>query len=162
MLKSHMASAHGLILGFVMLSFGSSSHASESFPGIEKLMTEDQQRETGISSLSAEQIKALDTWLITYTAKDAPVIAKTSKAVKEEKKKTKHDGTRSRIAGHFSGWGDKTRFKLENGQVWQQRYGAKWKTSLENPEVIIKKTFLGTYTITIVEADKTTGVTQIK
>jgi hypothetical protein len=48
-----------------MLSFGSSSHASESFPGIEKLMTEDQQRETGISSLSAEQIKALDTWLIT-------------------------------------------------------------------------------------------------
>ena len=93
MLKSHMASAHGLILGFLMLSFGSSSHASESFPGIEKLMTEDQQRETGISSLSAEQIKALDTLLITYTAKDAPVIAKTSKAVREEKKKTKHDGT---------------------------------------------------------------------
>ena len=66
------------------------------------------------------------------------------------------------LPGYFSGWGDKTRFKLENGQVWQQRYGAKWKTSLENPEVIIKKTFLGTYTITIVEADKTTGVTQIK
>jgi len=82
--------------------------------------------------------------------------------VKEEKEKTKNDGTRSRIVGRFSGWGDKTRFKLENGQVWQQLYGVKWKTSLENPEVIIKKRFLGTYTNTIFEADKTTGVTQIK
>ncbi|MDG1204108.1 MAG: hypothetical protein P8N51_01920 [Pseudomonadales bacterium] len=162
MLQPTFASTYGLIIGLLTLSFGSSSHASEAFPGIEKLMTEDQQRETGVSSLSAEQIKALDTWLITYTAKDAPVIAKTSKAVKEEKKKTKDDGIRSRIVGHFSGWGGKTRFKLENGQVWQQRYGAKWKTSLENPEVVIKKTFLGTYTITIVEADKTTGVTQKK
>ena len=68
MLKSHIASVHGLMLGFLVLSFGSSSHASESFPSIEEFMTDNQQRETSISSLSAEKIKALDKWLITYTA----------------------------------------------------------------------------------------------
>ena len=68
MLKSHIASVHGLTLGFLVLSFGPSSHASESFPSIEELMTDNQQRETSMSSLSAEKIKALDKWLITYTA----------------------------------------------------------------------------------------------
>lgn len=162
MSKSLTVSALKLVLGLSMLALSVSSHASELFPGIEKLMTEEQRQETGVNSLSKKQIEALDAWLITYTAKDAPVIAKTSTAVKEEKKKTQNEGTRSRIVGHFSGWGDKTRFTLENGQVWEQRYGAKWKTSLENPEVIIKKTFLGTYTITVVAEDKTTGVKQIK
>jgi len=76
--------------------------------------------------------------------------------------KAANEGSRSRIKGHFSGWTGETSFYLENGEIWKQRYGAKWKTSLENPEVIIKKGFMGTYTLTIVSENKTTGVSRVR
>ncbi|MEO2173738.1 MAG: hypothetical protein ABGY96_06530 [bacterium] len=138
------------------------SKDNDQFPGVESLMTAEEREQTGVSKLTSGEIKALNAWLVRYTAEDAPVLTKNNEEVKQQVVKAANEGSRSRIKGHFTGWTGETRFYLENGEIWKQRYGAKWKISLENPEVIIKKGFMGTYTLTIVSENKTTGVSQVK
>ena len=69
---------------------------------------------------------------------------------------------RSRIAGEFEGWSGATRFELENGQVWQQRYQTTWRTSLENPEVVITRHFLGLHRMEVVGTGQSVPVRRIK
>jgi hypothetical protein len=68
----------------------------------------------------------------------------------------------SRIAGEFNGWTGRTRFTLENGQVWEQRRGRRWKITLDSPEVRITQTFLGAYEMEIVSESRKIGVRRIR
>lgn len=142
------------ILPFIF--FTSISLASKNFPGIEKLMTEEEQSISGINSLSTEQLEALNQWLIRYTANDAPTLQIENSEVKQ----VARQGITTRILGEFSGWTGKTIFVLENGQTWQQRRRGRWKTSLVNPEVVLSRNFTGAYELSIV-GGKTTGVKRI-
>lgn len=72
------------------------------------------------------------------------------------------DEMRSRIPGTFTGWTGDSLFVLENGQVWQQRYDTKWKTELENPEVVITRHMLGLHRMEVVGTGKTVPVKRIK
>lgn len=142
------------ILPFIF--FTSMSLASKNFPGIEKLMTEEEQSISGINSLSTTQLGALNQWLVRYTANDAPTLQIENSEVKQVAKR----GITTRILGEFSGWTGKTIFVLENGQTWQQRRRGRWKTSLVNPEVVLSRNFTGAYELSIV-GGKTTGVKRI-
>jgi hypothetical protein len=68
----------------------------------------------------------------------------------------------SRIVGEFTGWTGKTRFPLENGQIWEQRKGWRWRTKLDSPEVRIYKNFTGAYEMEIISAERSIGVRRIK
>ena len=72
------------------------------------------------------------------------------------------DEMRSRIPGTFTGWNGSSQFVLENGQVWQQRYDTKWKTELENPEVVITRHLLGLHRMEVVGTGKSVPVKRIK
>ncbi len=72
------------------------------------------------------------------------------------------DEMRSRIPGTFTGWTGDTRFVLENGQVWEQRYETRWKTEMENPEVVIKRRLLGLHRMEIIGTGKSVPVKRIK
>ena len=139
-----------------LIFFTSISLASRDFPGIEKLMTEEEQSISGVNSLSGEQLQALNQWLIRYTANDAPTLQIENSEVKQVAKQ----GITTRILGEFSGWTGKTVFALENGQIWQQRRRGRWKTSLVNPEVVLSRNFTGAYELSVV-GGKTTGVKRI-
>ena len=139
-----------------LIFFASISLASRDFPGIEKLMTEEEQSISGVNSLSEEQLQALNQWLIRYTANDAPTLQIENSEVKQVAKQ----GITTRILGEFSGWTGKTVFALENGQTWQQRRRGRWKTSLVNPEVVLSRNFTGAYELSVV-GGKTTGVKRI-
>ena len=127
------------------------------FPGVEKLMTLQELQMTGVADLSAAQVRALNDWLINYTAKDAPALIQNSAEVKSAQDKP----INSRILGTFKGWRGTTRVTLENGETWQQRHPRKWIVKLENPEVIIDKNLLGFYRMTFVKQGKTVGVKKI-
>jgi hypothetical protein len=71
-------------------------------------------------------VAALNTWLICYTANEAPVL----QVENEEVIEVAEQGVTSRIVGEFSGWSGKTRFVLENGQVFEQRRPGRWKITL--------------------------------
>ena len=59
------------------------------------------------------------------------------------------DQITSRILGEFKGWSGYTKFQLENGQVWQQSSQGLLIVRANNPTVIIKKSFFGTYTLNV-------------
>ena len=59
------------------------------------------------------------------------------------------DQITSRILGEFKGWSGYTKFQLENGQVWQQSSEGLLIVRINNPTVIIKKSFFGTYSLNV-------------
>lgn len=72
------------------------------------------------------------------------------------------DLIRSRIDGAFKGWrNNKTRFRLENGEIWEQRQSSTYITKLDSPEVVIKKTRFG-YTMEVPEIGRSVHVKRIR
>ena len=132
-------------------------NAQDRFPGIEALMTEAEREASGVSELSPSQVEALNSWLIRYTANEAPVLQVENEEVIEVVKQ----GMTSRIVGQFDGWSGKTRFVLENGQVFEQRRPGRWKTSLQNPEVRVSQNFMGAYELEIVSEGRSIGVRRL-
>ncbi len=52
----------------------------------------------------------------------------------------------ARLKGEFRGWDGKTVFRLDNGQVWQQRVGGKYRSrTYVDPEVVVEKGRFGYY-----------------
>ena len=83
-------------------------------------------------------------------------------SIKQEQVAIQPDLIRSRIDGPFRGWrGNKTRFRLENGEVWEQRQSSTFFVKLDSPEVIIKKGRFG-YTMEVPSIGKRVHVKKIK
>lgn len=68
----------------------------------------------------------------------------------------------SKIEGPFKGWSGKTKFKLANGQIWQQSRSGSFYVNVESPTVIIEKGFMGVYYLKIEGYNKRTAVRRIK
>jgi len=134
------------------------SHADDSnFPGVEGLMTPEEYQAAGMDTLSEEQRKARNAWLIRYTAWEAPAQRRQSVEVKEELK----EDIVANVQGAFSGWSGKTRFVLDNGQVWEQRIGGRFVYNGSDKQVSISKNFLGYYILEHVASGRTVGVKRI-
>ena len=81
----------------------------------------------------------------------------------EEQRAAETKLIRSRIDGIFDGWSGKTEFTLENGQVWRQVAGGKLVArKSENPEVEIKRGFMGVYYLKVDGYNPTVKVRRIK
>lgn len=160
------------------LFLGSALHAQD-IPDIEELMTPDELRATGVNDLSNAEKRALNEWLqrfrdgeinaaIEEAVAEAPVSTDTENRVIRTEPEDVYPPPResqeinSRIAGEFSGWEGRTRFTLENGQVWEQRRSSRWKVSLQSPEVRLYQNFLGAWEMEIVDEDRTIGVRRIR
>jgi len=78
---------------------------------IEQVMSPEELKSTGVSTLTQAQRKELDRWLARYT----------HVLLAETKKTGSCDPTiETQIDGDFEGWEDETIYKLRNGQIWQQ------------------------------------------
>ena len=72
------------------------------------------------------------------------------------------DQITSRILGEFKGWSGYTKFQLENGQIWQQSSEGLLIVRINNPTVIIKKSFFGTYNLNVEGINSTVKVRRIQ
>jgi hypothetical protein len=78
---------------------------------IDQVMSSDELKSTGVSTLSQTQRKELDRWLTRYTYL----------LLAEKKKSNECDpAIETQIDGDFKGWTGETLYKLRNGQIWQQ------------------------------------------
>jgi len=69
----------------------------------------------------------------------------------------------SKIDGAFTGWTGKTKFKLQNGQVWKQVDPTrKMVFKAMNPNVTIRKAVFGSYRLKIEGLNSTVTVKRIK
>ncbi|MDA1074338.1 MAG: hypothetical protein O3A63_06195 [Proteobacteria bacterium] len=82
--------------------------------------------------------------------------------LEEADRQVEPDLIHSRIDGQFKGWrNNKTRFRLENGEIWEQRQSSTYITSLDSPEVIIRKGTFG-YSMEVPAIGRSVLVKRIK
>ncbi len=74
------------------------------------------------------------------------------------------DGTdvETRILPPFTGWSGKTVFRLENGQVWQQRMDGRYEYRGDDLRVLDGRGALGGYRIKLVANGRWIGVKRIR
>ena len=59
------------------------SSVARDFPGVKELMQEQEFAAAGLNKLSAEELKALDGWLLRYTMDDVPELVREVPELKE-------------------------------------------------------------------------------
>ena len=118
--------------------------AAKDYVDIEQRLTAEQLHDTGLDTLSAEQLKLLNGLL-------RDDVAKAVKAGKVETLESNEPGRgtssligfndepiRSRLKGSVSGWEPGTEFVLDNGQTWRVLKGSmKLRKPFESPEIMV-------------------------
>jgi hypothetical protein len=122
---------------------------TEGFSGLEKTMNAETYEMAGLSKLTNEERAVLDKFIRDYVAgrqKDAASAASAQavdRALKEQKVRPP-EIVESKMEGTFKGYGLKTLFSLENGQVWKPTNDETVSYSpVENPKVIIYRDAFG-------------------
>jgi hypothetical protein len=122
-----MTRTSSLVLGLLLLVAGVCLGQSEKKATLRMVdvMTADEVRETGVSTLSLAQRRALDQWLERYTLTLLKVAGGHREAPTPGSGRVGSNADCSRaiestIAGDFEGWDGETVFKLDNGQIWEQ------------------------------------------
>jgi hypothetical protein len=132
---------------------------AEDFPGIRELMSPDEYEAAGLDKLSEAERKALDAWLLRYTAGEAETLRNTSDEVREAKQEVRIE---ARVRAPFEGWSGDTLFHLDNGQVWQQRLDGRFAYNGSEREVVLDKNFFGFWRLTHVATGRRVGVTRLR
>ena len=100
----------------------------------------------GLNKLTPEERARLDDFIRSYAKSSNQEAAQVAvdQAVKDNKVASQPQVIESRIVGSFKGYNGRSRFTLENGQVWaqsQQQSGA--YPPVDSPPVIIVKAGFG-------------------
>lgn len=119
--------------------------SAQEFSSLEERMSGAEFKAAGLEKLSPEELAALNAWLrgnagaARMTA--APAMVEDRRGLVES---SSRDMIVSRIVGEFTGWTGNTRFRLENGQVWEQRDNARLTgVRMDSPVVTLKPSILG-------------------
>ena len=65
------------------------------------------------------------------------------------------------IQGRFAGWSGKTVFPLDNGQVWRQRHGGRYRHTDDDQRVRIYKNLLGMWQMKVLSNGRSVPVRRI-
>lgn len=136
---------------------------------ITEMMSTEERAATGVDRLSESEVRALSQWLQNHVSEESEeIVEKTTREVAIETRKsvveeTKREGYKradperveANLVGEFSGWNGRTRFTLDNGQIWEQRRKAsmRYAKPVQNPRVIIEKNFMGFYIMDVPAAN---------
>ena len=131
-----------------------------------KSMSVADFRATGLDHLTDAQIKALDAWFADYErnhAPCAPTSAAPAMAAQPAAATPAGDVLVAHLVGNFTGWGNNTVFKLDNGQVWEQVDDSMLSIgAIKNPKVTIKKGLISAYYLSVEGVNDSVLVRRIK
>ena len=162
---------------------GAESAADGVFEGLQQEMSSDEERATGVDSLSDAELGALNQWLrerfnqmqatvsAEVRASDAiereaeierrvavEVQAQTKSAVSE---KTLDDTFESEIVSPFSGWSGGAIFKLSNGQTWRQRNTAVYRHQGTDTRVRLVRGYFGLWRMVVISSGVSVSVSLV-
>ncbi|TDK20488.1 hypothetical protein E2F46_15905 [Luteimonas aestuarii] len=126
-----MRTIHCILLAALLVL--PASVLAQQAPPIEQAMSADEFKAAGLDKLSAEELARLNTWLDRRVQQEATaaVAAATEQAREEGRREVVernrgffHFGSEEPIVasidGEFNGFGRGKRYRLDNGQVWEQ------------------------------------------
>ena len=194
--QSHIYRLCYLLLVLVIVPQGFAEERNgAAFSAIEREMSAEERRATGIDSLSADELDALNQWLIErFDQVQETVSAEVRDEVREEVREEVLEEVREAdaaereaeierrvaievkaamqeivdappepavsepfeavIQGRFSGWSGKTVFPLDNGQVWRQRHGGRYRHTDDDQRVHIYKNLLGMWQMKVLSTGR--------
>jgi len=154
---------------------------SQSFSSLEERMTAKDFREAGLDKLSDAELAALNAWiernvrLADPVGAGAPAPAQAPAAAGSAAtagtatadsqvgfENARREAFSSSISGTFKGWFGKTKFELENGQVWQQVESDRYPMNAENPVVTIEPGTFNSWRLRVEGYNRTTLVKRIR
>ncbi len=162
---------------FVLQPLVSSAEAGEvARDRLVALMGEAEYRAAGLHELTAAQRQSLDAWLQRHLGASAePTPVEHSAAAKEKSLDTnwgfsnppqaKEEAPQrlvANIVGNFRGWSGKTRFQLDNGQVWEQRRSGHFNYTGDARRVEITSNSWGFFEMRLIDVDRRVGVKRIR
>lgn len=142
-------------------------HAGDDFDVLKSMSVADF-RATGLDHLTDAQIKALDAWFADYQRNHTPCTQPaTAPAVAAQPAAPAAMAPGDEIVAHldgtFTGWGNNTQFKLDNGQVWEQVDDSVLNTgAIKNPKVTIRKGLISAYYLSVEGVNDSVPVRRIK
>ena len=158
------------LLAAALFAFATSSMAQDEFSSLEEQMSGDEFRRAGLQKLTPEELAALNAWLrdakLSPPAAVAPAAAPAPTS--EDRRgfeNRREDATpiEARLVGNFTGWTGKTRFKLDNGQIWQQARGGSYRASTQDsPRVRLEPKALGTWALSVDGVGRSVRVKRVK
>lgn len=152
-----MRTIHCILLA-ALLALPASALAQQA-PPIEQAMGAEEFKAAGLDKLSAEELARLNAWLDRRVQQEASAaVAAATEQAREEGRREVVEKNRgffdfgsqepivASIVGEFSGFGRGKRYRLDNGQVWEQTDTAQLAgVRRTNPEVRIRPGLLGVW-----------------
>ena len=145
-MKKIHASAVFLFALFGGAVIASAQADNPNFPGVQKSMSPEAFEQAGLNKLTPEELARLNEFIRSYatSTNQAAAAAAVDRAVKENKVSSQPQVIESRIVGRYTGYTGRSRFTLENGQVWaQSQQESHAYPPSDSPPVIIVKGTLG-------------------
>jgi len=151
-----------VLTGAVLLPWlGAHATDTQDFDVLKNMSVTDF-RATGLDHLSDAQIKALNAWFGGYERSHASCAQAAAEPAMTEAPAPGKDIV-AHLDGTFTGWGNNTVFKLDNGQVWQQVDDSTLNVgALKNPKVTISKGLISAYYLSVEGVQDTVAVRRIK
>ena len=128
---------------------------------MDQVMTQHEMQDTGISTLTPPQRRALDDWLSRYTTRVLTTALHTNSSEHTYGKSSCSPAIESYISGEIEGWSGETVFKLDNGQIWEQAEYSYTYFYAYHPEVTIYQTSSGCR-MKVEDESETVSVRRIK
>ena len=174
--QSHIYCRCCLLLALVMVPEGFAEERDGAvFSAIEQEMSTEERRATGIDSLSADELEALNRWLMerfdqvqeTVSAEVRQEIRETIlEEVREEALEAdaaeREQSFEAEIVGNFSGWSGGTIFRLDNGELWRQRNDGTYRHRGEDRRVRIEQSFFGLWRMVVVSSGVSVPVAPVE
>ena len=128
--------------------------AGQPFIGIEQRLTAEQMHDTGLDTLSVQQLELLNRLL--REESDRTVEAAVAESARDQTSKSfvglQEGPINSRLKGSLDNWEPGTVFELENGQHWKVLKGsAKLRETLHAPEIKVIPGIAGRWFLQVLE-----------
>ncbi|MDW8480161.1 MAG: hypothetical protein RML12_10725 [Xanthomonadales bacterium] len=157
------------VLAVLALALLAPTVLSQGFSSLEERMSEAEFRAAGLHKLSPAELAALNAWLRQRLGA-LPEAPEGASAAEEDRigfpARSERRVIVSRIDGELDGWGKdplrKTRFRLQNGQVWEQVDTSRGDLRLVDPVVTIEPAALGSWLMRIEGSNRTIRVRRVR
>lgn len=168
------------LVAFAAMSGPAAAQTPESavFDGLSEEMSPAEQASAGLDRLTPAERTFLDAWLrMRFDQLEREVVevkaataAEVDRRVAEERRVERAAAQavakdlpfEAEVVAPFSGWTGKTVFKLNNGQIWQQRQQGNYRHQAADNQVRFAQNFLGGWEMTVLSTGRTVGVKRLK
>jgi hypothetical protein len=143
---------------------------AQGFSSLEERMSAADFRAAGLDKLTPEELARLNAWLAAHLG-GAPTAAAIAPGAPEDRRGLRDrydsgDAIVSRIDGEFTGWNGggprKTRFVLQNGQIWEQIDTSVFVLRATDPVVTIEPAMFDSWVLRVEGYNQAVRVKRIR